>query len=68
MALPIRETPILFGKDARRFEALMKANKKNPAERARLAEVYKMGMKMLEDGMATMRELERESDGSPIKI
>lgn len=50
MARPIRETPILFGEDARRFEALMKANKKNPAERERLQKVFKIGMEMLKRG------------------
>lgn len=55
MARPIRETPILFGEDARRFEALMKANKKNPAERERLQEVFKIGMEMLKRGEESQR-------------
>ncbi|WP_290924794.1 hypothetical protein [Fibrobacter sp.] len=50
MARPIKETPILFGEDARRFEALMMANKKDPVERARLLKVYEIGKKMLERG------------------
>lgn len=62
MARPIRETPILFGEDARRFEALMKANKKDPIERARLLKVYEIGKKMLERGMAmkSLRDKERK--------
>lgn len=35
MARPIRETPILYGKDAQRFEARMKAVEKMSAEERR---------------------------------
>lgn len=48
MARPIRETPILFGEDARRFEKRMK----NPPrvtqeEKKRIMKAYEIGMKML---------------------
>lgn len=51
MARPIKETPILFGEDARRFEERMK----NPpqetiAERERRERHYKIVMKWLENG------------------
>ena len=37
MARPIKETPILFGEDARRFEARMKEHRRvSPEERARI--------------------------------
>lgn len=48
MARPIRETPILFGEDARKFEKRMK----NPPqitteEKKRIMKAYEIGMKML---------------------
>ena len=48
MARPIRETPILFGEDARRFEKRMK----NPplvtkVGKKRIMKAYEVGMKML---------------------
>ncbi len=58
MARPIKETPILFGEDARRFEALMKANKKNPAERERLLGVYRVALDMLKRGEESQRREE----------
>ncbi len=52
MARPIKETPILFGEDARRFEARMKERRRISAEeRARMEANYKAGMAMLERGM-----------------
>ncbi|SHK83067.1 hypothetical protein [Fibrobacter sp. UWEL] len=50
MARPIKETPILFGEDARRFEAQMKNCKKDPVLRARVMEAYKIGLEMLKRG------------------
>ncbi len=48
MARPIKETPILFGEDARRFEARMKeVRKETPEERKRRLADYEMIMKML---------------------
>ena len=35
MARPIKETPILFGNDARRFEARMKERRRDIARRKR---------------------------------
>lgn len=46
MAMPIKETPILFGEDARRFEERMKHPRKETAEeRKRRLEVYERIMK-----------------------
>ena len=45
MARPIKETPILYGDDARRFEARMKERRKEtPAERADRLAVYQLIM------------------------
>lgn len=55
MARPIRETPILFGEDARRFEALMKASKKDPMLSARVKRAYEIGMEMLKRGEESQR-------------
>lgn len=52
MARPIKETPILFGEDARRFEARMKEHRRISAEeRARMEADYKACMAMLERGI-----------------
>lgn len=41
MARPIKETPILYGEDARRFEARMKERRRiSPEERARINAAY----------------------------
>jgi hypothetical protein len=51
MARPIKETPILFGEDARRFEARMKEKRHISAEeRARIDEAYRIGMEMMRRG------------------
>ncbi len=51
MARPIKETPILFGEDARRFEERMKEKRSlSPEERAKLMEAYLACMAMLERG------------------
>ena len=43
MARPIKETPILFGEDARRFEARMKEKRtESPEERERRLMIYEM--------------------------
>jgi hypothetical protein len=42
MARPIKETPILFGNDARRFEARMKERRRiSPEEKERMLANYK---------------------------
>ncbi|MBR7022343.1 MAG: hypothetical protein IKI09_02585 [Bacteroidales bacterium] len=52
MARPIKETPILFGEDARRFETRMKERRRvSSEERARIKTNYEAGMAMLERGM-----------------
>ena len=51
MARPIKETPILYGEDARRFEARMKERRRiSPEERAEMEEAYEMCMEMLRRG------------------
>ena len=52
MARPIKETPILYGEDARRFEARMKEQRRiSSEERARIKANYETGMAMLERGI-----------------
>jgi len=44
MATPIKDTPVLTGKDARRFEAWMKENegkKVSPEELERMRSIYR---------------------------
>ncbi len=51
MARPIKETPILFGKDALRFEERMKEKRHLSAEeKAELMEAYLACLTMLERG------------------
>ncbi len=53
MARPIRETPILFGEDARRFLQRMEEceqRKETPEERERRLCHYKIGLEMMERG------------------
>ena len=51
MARPIKETPILYGEDARRFEARMQEKRCiSQKERTRIDLHYKAGMTMLERG------------------
>lgn len=50
MAKPIKETPILFGEDARRFEARMKEKRtESPEERERRLEHYRLIMSIMEE-------------------
>jgi len=57
MARPIRETPILFGDDARRFEERMKnPPKETPEERARRLKNYHELLEGLERGERLRRE------------
>ena len=54
MARPIKETPILFGEDARRFEERMKqVRRESPEERERRLANYELFLKMLERGEQT---------------
>ena len=51
MARPIKETPILYGEDARRFEARMKERRRISAEeRARINADYELVLAMLKRG------------------
>ena len=48
MARPIKETPILFGEDARRFEERMKEKRsETPEQREKRLKDYELAMKML---------------------
>ncbi|MBQ6084299.1 MAG: hypothetical protein IJK92_08120 [Bacteroidales bacterium] len=50
MSRPIKETPILYGKDARRFLARMKEKRtETPEQRAERIADYEMAMRMLEN-------------------
>ena len=52
MARPIKETPILYGEDARRFEARMKERRRiSPEERAEMKATYEA----LKHSIAAMR-------------
>lgn len=58
MARPIKETPILYGEDARRFEARMKEHRRiSPEERDRINANYKLFMNMLQRGEERKRKL-----------
>ena len=64
MARPIRETPILFGEDARRFLAAMEERRPEPPEvRARRLRNYELMKKAYERGMAKMRAREEANGG-----
>ena len=57
MARPIKETPILFGEDARRFEERMKqVRRESPEEREQRLADYKLFLKMIEKGEQTKKE------------
>lgn len=57
MARPIKETPILFGEDARRFEERMKnPPKETPEQRERRLKNYRIMMAALEAGEKDRRE------------
>lgn len=60
MARPIKETPILFGEDARRFEAEMKACKPDSELTARVMKAYRIGLEMLKRGEESQRQRELE--------
>ena len=64
MARPIRETPILFGEDARRFLEAMQNVKPEPSEvRARILRDYELMKKAYERGMADQRAREEANGG-----
>ncbi len=48
MARPIKETPILYGEDARRFEARIKETRtETPEKRAKRLEAYHLIMSIM---------------------
>lgn len=50
MARPIKETPILFGEDARRFEARMKEKRtESPEEKAKRLAAYHLIMSIMKE-------------------
>ena len=58
MARPIKETPILFGEDARRFEARMKEKRREtPEQREQRLKHYKVVMQWFENGKKYEDEL-----------
>ena len=64
MARPIRETPILFGEDARRFlEAMENVQPEPPEVRARILRNYELMKKAYELGMAEKRAREEANGG-----
>ncbi|MCQ2121773.1 MAG: hypothetical protein MJY78_08125 [Fibrobacter sp.] len=64
MARPIRETPILFGEDARRFLAAMEERRPEPPEvRARRLRNYELLKEAYERGMAEQRAREEANGG-----
>ena len=64
MARPIRETPILFGEDARRFIARMhERHPETPEARAQRLRDYKFVQKAFERGMAKKRAREAANGG-----
>ena len=57
MARPIKETPILFGEDALRFEERLREKRHlSPEEKAELMEAYVACMAMLERGKRRKHE------------
>lgn len=57
MARPIKETPILFGEDARRFEERMKqVRRESPEEKERRLANYALFKEMLERGERTRKK------------
>lgn len=64
MARDIRETPILFGEDARRFLANMQVRQpETPEERARRLRDYEYCKMAYERGMAKKRAREAANGG-----
>lgn len=60
MARPIKETPILFGEDARRFEARMKQKRTVPKEELdEIKKSYDLVMKWFENGKKYEEELRK---------
>lgn len=61
MARPIKETPILYGEDARRFEARMKEKRRiSPEERAEMEAAYEIFLDMLKRGEEREKKLREQ--------
>lgn len=61
MARPIKETPILYGEDARRFEARMKEKRHiSPEERAQIEADYLTVLEMFKRGEEQKRQRMKE--------
>ena len=66
MARPIKETPILYGEDARRFEARMKERRRISAEeRARITLCDRPGRVVVMVGMVRMVRMVLKSSRVP---
>jgi hypothetical protein len=64
MARPVRETPILFGEDARRFIARMQErHPETPEARAQRLRDYEIFQKAFEEGMREKRAREAANGG-----
>ncbi len=63
MARPIKETPILFGEDARRFEERMQqVRKETPEARERRLRHYHTVMQWMENGRKYEEQLRANKD------
>ena len=61
MARPIKETPILYGEDARRFVERMNEHRRvSPEERARIKANYEMVLEMLKRGEEHKKQLKEQ--------
>lgn len=61
MARPIKETPILYGEDARRFVERMNEHRRvSPEERARIKADYEMCMEWMRCGEERQKKLQEQ--------
>lgn len=68
MARPIRETPILFGEDARRFKERMKqVRKETPEKRERRLRHYHIVMQWMENGKKYEEQLRANKNTQAIQ-
>lgn len=67
MARPIKETPILFGEDARRFEARMKEKRhETPEQREIRLQHYRVIAEMVKRGEEINRQRALERQNKPV--
>ena len=63
MARPIKETPILYGEDARRFVERMNEHRRvSPEERARINANYEMCMEWMRRGEERQKKLQEQRE------